>query len=158
MILTCGGTSGLVTGLLFMYFWIRFKMMPAMLYMYVLDQMKLITLIGQTFGLSRNFVLNTTHYITAVFLGMLFGLLFYRLIKSVWNGVGIGFLFGIIWWILTPFYLMPFFFVISPNSQMKDLTMFELLNSLLSHIIFGILLGFLFTIFRNLYRKWMKHE
>lgn len=148
-----GGISGFITGLLIKLFWINMHQTPAMLYMLILDQMDVFPMIAKGYHLSEREILSLVHFITAILFGALFAILFHRLVKSIWNGLGIGFMFGVIWWLLTPFYLLPFFFVIDPNVRWKDLTMYELLQSLTSHILFGLLLGLIYALLCKLLRK-----
>jgi len=148
-----GGLSGLFTGVVMMQLWIHNNMTPAMLYMLIFDQMKIFHLLSNVYSIPEKILLNIAHYVTAMMFGIVFALILHRLVKSIWNGLGLGFMFGIVWWILTLFYLLPFFFVVSPNAQWEDLTMYELLNSLISHVIFGLFLGFFYALFCMLLRR-----
>ena len=128
-------------------------MTPAMLYMLILDQMKVFYLLSGAYSIPVKIILNIAQYVTAIIFGIVFALVLHCLVKSIWNGLGLGFMFGIIWWILTPFYLFPFFFVVSPNAQWEDLIMYELLDSLISYVIFGLVLGFFYALFCMLLRR-----
>jgi hypothetical protein len=148
-----GGLSGLLTGVVMMQLWIDNHMMPAMLYMLIFDQMEVTHFISGAFSIPGLLLLKIAHYVTAILFGVVFSLVLHRLVKSIWNGLGLGFMFGIVWWILTPFYLLPFFFVVSPNAVWRDLTMYELLDSLISHIVFGLILGLFYALFCMLLRR-----
>ena len=148
-----GGLSGLLTGVVMMQLWINNHMMPAMLYMLIFDQMEVTHFISGSFSIPGLALLKIAHYATAIVFGVVFALVLHRLVKSIWNGLGLGFMFGIVWWILTPFYLLPFFFVVSPNAKWEDLTMYELLDSLISHIVFGLTLGVFYALLCMLLRR-----
>ncbi|MCB1110280.1 MAG: hypothetical protein KDK64_04810 [Chlamydiia bacterium] len=148
-----GGVSGLLTGGVMKFFWISFGHKPAMLFMLLIHQMHVFSKIQEKTHVSDDALLVGMHFVTATILGVVFALLSHRLVKSVWNGLGLGFLFGMMWWVLTPFYLLPFFFVVSPNVHWTDLTMYDLLQTLGSHIIFGVVLGFFYALFCILLRR-----
>lgn len=151
--LVYGGVSGLLTGLVMLLFFIFLKGTPAMLFMKVFKQMEVFALLSKKLHVTELLIEHILHFIISIGLGIVFALLFHRFVKTVWNGLGVGFLFGIVWWILTPFYLLPFFFIVAPEVRWQDLTMFELVESLMSHLCFGLLLGLLYALFSMLLRR-----
>ena len=148
-----GVLSGLCVGLMIALTWEVFDLMPAMLYMIVLKQMNFFPLIANAYGVSEEAIGYLLHFITSGLLGLLFALIFHNVVKGVWNGIGVGFLFGAVWWLLTPFYLMPFFFAVPTSARWSDLTMYELMDSLLSHVLLGVFLGLFYALFLKLLKK-----
>ncbi len=104
-----GALCGLLVAIIFMFLWVTYPVVPAMLYMIVLDQTKVFTIVGEAYGVSGGFIVGVFHFVTSIVLGIIFSLIFKRLIKGIWSGMGLGMVFGIVWWVLTPFYLIPFF-------------------------------------------------
>ena len=145
-----GAIAGLLTGMIVMLLWMHTQIIPSMLLMVVLDQMKVYELVGQAYGVSENVIIYIGHFFTAAVLGILFSLIFQKLVKNLWRGVWLGAVFGMVWWLITPFYLMPLFFSISPNYRWSDAAIGEVVNSIISHLVFGILVGFFYAIFKRL--------
>lgn len=143
--ISVGAFCGLLVGFIFMILWTYLPIFPAMLYMVVLDQTDVFTSVGEAYGVSGKFIVLIFHFATAIVLGIIFSLIFKRLISGVWNGIGLGVVFGVVWWILTPFYLMPFFLVANPSLGWSDFTMVSLLDTLLSHLMFGLFLGLFYA-------------
>lgn len=84
-----GGLSGLFTGVVMIQLWISNNMTPAMLYMLILDQMKVFHLLSGVYSIPAKIILNIAHYVTAMMFGIVFALILHRLVKSIWTGLRI---------------------------------------------------------------------
>ncbi len=79
------------------------------------------------------------HMIISIFTGVIFALIFGEKIKSTVDGVKFGTLYGFIWWILGPLFLMPI--ILGMGVQFTTAFSMENITGLIGHIIFGTIIG-----------------
>jgi uncharacterized membrane protein YagU involved in acid resistance len=83
------------------------------------------------------------HYLIAITIGALFGLLFQRDLRGFGSSLGWGFGYGIFWWFLGPLTLLPIL-----QGKTVDWSYDRgaaLFGSFVSHIIYGLLLGLIYA-------------
>ncbi|MCP5506030.1 MAG: hypothetical protein H7A38_04015 [Chlamydiales bacterium] len=145
-----GIVSGLVVGTIFMVLWNYLPLFAPMLYLIVLMQTEVIPKIGEAYGVNAEFIVGLFHFLTSIVLGILFALIFKKTVNTLGKGMIYGAVFGFVWWVLTPFYLLPFFLVADPSIWWSHFKLMQLLNALFSHIFFGFLLGFFYSLLKKL--------
>lgn len=89
------------------------------------------------------------HLFNSMVIGAIFGVIFGSRATSFGSGVGLGALYGMVWWILGALILMPVFLGMSPFAplMMPPMRMVAV-GSLMGHLIFGAALGGIFSILK----------
>jgi uncharacterized membrane protein YagU involved in acid resistance len=82
-------------------------------------------------------------FIIHMMISLIFGLVF-TVFTGVtrWKGILAGLVFGIVLWFLFPFILMP---MMMGNSEMAFKFMTDSMMSLIGHMVYGIITGFIYT-------------
>ena len=93
----------------------------------------------------------TLHFLVALFIGAIFGVLFQRDIRGYGSSMGWGLGFGIFWWFLGPLTIFPLS-VGEPVDWSAEQGS-ALFGSLVGHIIYGLILG---TTYAFLDRIWVR--
>lgn len=145
-----GVISGLIVGGIFLVLWNYLPLFAPMLYMVILMQTEVFPKIGEAYGVNAEVIVGLFHFLTAIVLGVLFSLIFKKTVNTLGKGMIYGAIFGFVWWVLTPFYLLPFFLVADPAIWWSSFKLLQLLNALFSHILFGFLLGFIYALLKKL--------
>jgi len=83
------------------------------------------------------------HYTIAAVIGMSFGVLFQRDVRSAGSSLGWGVAYGLLWWLLGPLTLLPLLQRTAPMWTYQHAA--ALFGSLVGHIIYGLLLGFAYA-------------
>ena len=78
-------------------------------------------------------------------IGAGFGVLFSGVATTVKRGVFSGLSYGVIWWLLGPLTLMPAFMGMGLGANLNIAAAGKMLPSLMGHMIFGIVLGFVYA-------------
>ena len=89
------------------------------------------------------------HYAIAIFIGMTFGFLFYRDIRSSGSSLVWGMTYGITWWMLGEMTLGFLFFLRRPDWNLHIAQ--SAFTPLIAHILYGALLGLLYAIFNRVW-------
>lgn len=87
------------------------------------------------------------HMIISIFTGVIFAFIFGEKIKSTLDGVKFGTIYGFIWWILGPLFLMPL--ILGMGAQFASAFSLENMLGLMGHIIFGIIIGITVARYKN---------
>lgn len=145
-----GIVSGLVVGAIFMVLWNYLPLFSPMLYMVVFMQTEIFPKIGEDYGVNAEFIVGLFHFLTSIVLGGLFALIFNKTVTALGKGMIYGVVFGFVWWVLTPFYLLPFFLVVNPSIWWTHFKLPQLMNALFSHVLFGLLLGLFYALLKKL--------
>ncbi len=122
-----GGTAGAIGGFLFGQ-WAGAWYFP---------------LIANLLGSGNASMGRALHYITAIAIGAGFGLLFQRDIRGLGSSLGWGTGYGILWWFLGPFTLLPL-----AGGQGIDWTYTnasDLFGALVGHILYGLIVGLVYA-------------
>ena len=89
------------------------------------------------------------HYVIAVIIGLGFGLLFHRDIRSTGSSIVWGMTYGISWWMLGPMTLRPLLSGSLPNWSLE--TAQATFTPLISHMLYGALVGLFYALATNLW-------
>jgi uncharacterized membrane protein YagU involved in acid resistance len=89
------------------------------------------------------------HFLIAVVMGATFGLLFQRDIFSYGSSMGWGAGFGIFWWFLGPFTLLPLIFGERLDWSAENGS--ELFGPLVGHVLYGLIIGVVYAIVDRLW-------
>jgi hypothetical protein len=82
------------------------------------------------------------HLFNSAVLGAIFGLLAGNRLHSYPIAVGVGAMYGLVWWVLGALILMPVFLGMAPFAPLIMATMVPVaLGSLVGHLIYGVILG-----------------
>jgi len=90
------------------------------------------------------------HYLIAAAIGASFGVLFQHDVRGVGSSLGWGLAYGVLWWFLGPFTLLPMLQHTVPVWTVAQ--GHALFGSLVGHVIYGVLLG---VIYAALDRLWV---
>jgi hypothetical protein len=109
---------------------------------------------------SQSFVIGWAyHLFDCIVMGAIFGAIMGGRIHRYSEGFKYGSLYGLAWWVLGGLFLMPIFLGLSIFAP-QTLEPIEPLaiQSLVSHIIFGLILGFVFVVFQGGVKKRVEKE
>jgi uncharacterized membrane protein YagU involved in acid resistance len=82
-------------------------------------------------------------FIIHMMISLIFGIVFTVLTEMTrWNGILSGLVFGVVLWFLFPFILMP---MMMGNSAMAFKFTNDSMMSLVGHMVYGIITGFIYT-------------
>ena len=93
------------------------------------------------------------HLLVSSLIGMTFGVLFRNETSSVGAGVSWGWLFGLIWWYLGPMTLLPL--LLTGVCDWSTDAASALLPSLIGHLVFGAVTGFVFLLLQRRNTRWL---
>ena len=91
------------------------------------------------------------HYTIGTIIGITFALLFFRDIRGLGPAMVYGMSYGLLWWFIGPQTLFPILLG-SPVEWSLEVASANY-ASLLAHILYGILIGFIFDIINDIWRK-----
>lgn len=91
------------------------------------------------------------HYLIALVIGASFGLLFQRDIRGFGSSLGWGFGYGLFWWFLGPLTLLSILRGKAVDWSYNHAASDALFGSLVSHIIYGLLLGLIYAALNRLW-------
>jgi uncharacterized membrane protein YagU involved in acid resistance len=132
-----GGLSGVLSGLIFSR------------WMYVGEFYPLLAGFGQ---LSTQSEMVALHFFVALFIGASFGLLFQRDVRGLGSSMGWGLGYGIFWWFLGPFTLLPL-----RSGNPLDWSADQgsaLFGSLVGHITYGLILGVVYAAIDRIWTRF----
>lgn len=132
--LVVGGLAGIVGG------WAFGKWM---------EQANFYPLIAGLVGSTEPGVGVALHFAIAVIIGASFGLLFQRDVRGAGSCMGWGMGYGILWWFLGPFTIMPIWQGREPIWTSAQGS--ALFGSLVGHIIYGVLVGLVYALLDRLW-------
>jgi len=90
------------------------------------------------------------HFIISVVIGASYGVLFRRDIRGIGSSIAWGVAYGIIWWVLGPLTIMPLW--LGHGVQWSLAAGQRAFPSLVGHLIYGILLGLVYSVVDRLWR------
>lgn len=111
----------------------------------MMGMMGMLPMIGKMVGQPSAVVGFFVHMINSAIIGAAFAFLFGKAATHLKSGLGYGFLYGIIWWILGPLTLMPLFMGMGLGVNWNITAAVNMMPSLMGHVIYGLILGFVFT-------------
>jgi hypothetical protein len=109
-------------------------------------QMPVIAMVGQIVGSPTIGVGWLYHLFNSAVIGAIFGWLLGGRVRSYASALGLGAVYGLVWWILGGLILMPVLLGMPPFAplMMPPMRMVAT-GSLLGHVIYGVILGGLFA-------------
>lgn len=119
-----GALAGLVGGLLFGV---------------MMGMMGMLPMIAGLVGSSSAVVGFVVHMVISALIGAGYGLLLGGMTTSWGSALGLGALYGLLWWFLGPLLLMPTMMGMGP--QLSPAAMSAAIPSLMGHILFGLATG-----------------
>lgn len=105
----------------------------------IMTAMGIFPIIAQMIGSESSFIGLLLHILISAVLGLTFGLFLAPHITSVRDGIVLGLLYGLMWWILGALTIMPL--ILGMGMQFANAFSFSNLMSLLGHLIYGAVLG-----------------
>jgi hypothetical protein len=93
------------------------------------------------------------HLLVSVGIGMTYGLLFRNEAPSIGLGVPWGFLFGVMWWYVSPLTLLPL--ILTGVYDWRASAAAAMLPSLIGHLIYGGATAFTFLLLERRYKRWL---
>lgn len=113
----------------------------------MMGMMGMLPMVAMLVGSESTLVGIVVHAIISALTGGAFGLIFghFALEKS-W-GIGLGLLYGLIWWFLGPLIIMPVW--LGMGLQLSVAGMSAAIPSLWGHLVWGFILGLVFTLTAN---------
>ena len=131
-----GGIAGTLSGLVFSRWMYEGEFYP---------------LLGGLAQLSSRREMVACHFLVALVIGALFGLLFQRDVRGLGSSMGWGLGFSIFWWFLCPLTLFPLGSGTALDWSAEQGS--ALFGSLVGHIVYGLILG---VIYAAIDRAWLK--
>lgn len=117
-----------------------------------MEQVNFFPLIAGLVNSESSMVGVTLHYIFAIIIGATFGLLFQHDVRGHGSSMGWGLAYGIFWWFLGPFTIMPIWQGHPLPLDWSYQRGGELFGSLVGHVIYGLLVG---LVYATLDRLWV---
>ena len=111
----------------------------------MMGMMGMLGMVAQVVGSDSAFVGFIYHMFNSAVIGVLFVPLFGRLSSNKGRGFAFGLVYGVIWWFLGPLILMPLALGMGVMLSVEGMRM--ALPSLLGHLVYGGILGILYSVF-----------
>jgi hypothetical protein len=100
-------------------------------------------LIANLFGSDSASTGEVLHYVSAIVIGAGFGILFQRDIRGLGSSLGWGTGYGMLWWFLGPFTLLPL--AGGQGIEWTYTNASDLFGALVGHILYGLIVGFVYA-------------
>ena len=115
----------------------------------MMGMMGMLPMIGQMVGQPNAIVGFIVHLGISATIGASFAILFGNWISTLKGGSLKGLLYGAIWWLLGPLTLMPVFMGMGLGVNWNLTAASNMMPSLMGHLLFGLILGGLYTYLRG---------
>ncbi len=119
----------------------------------MMTKMGVLIKIGSLVGMSNPIAGFVVHLIISMFMGVIFALIFYKVACKRLSGTLWGLVYGIFWWFLGPLTLLSRIMDESIVSRWNITGMKNALPGLLGHIVFGLIMGFVYGWLRSREKK-----
>ncbi len=116
----------------------------------MMGMMGMLPMIGSMVGQPTAGVGFVLHMVNSVIIGAGFAVVLGRFVSGTSSGVGLGLAYGGVWWILGPLTLMPLFMGMGFGVNWSAAAAVAMLPSLVGHLMFGGVLGLVYT--------WLRHR
>ena len=107
----------------------------------MMGMMGMLTMIGKMVGHPSAVVGFLVHMVNSAVIGVMFSLVFGRLVTQSKAGVGYGMAYGVVWWLLGPLTLMPLMMGMGLGANWNMGAISAMLPSLVGHLMYGTILG-----------------
>lgn len=104
----------------------------------------MLPMIGMLIGVENAWVGFLVHLVNSAIIGAVFGLIAWRLAGNIAAVLGVGVLYGVVWWVLGALIIMPLWLSVTADPMMKDMVLVvekDQWLSLMGHVIFGLIAG-----------------
>jgi len=129
-----GIIAGIIAGLVFSILLVRMNMLPEL---------------GKMIGIPTPTAGFGVHILVSIIAGGVFAIIFYRPITNLIAGLIYGIVYGCLWWLVGPLTLLPIFLGKGLFASWNVAGISAALPSLVGHIIFGLVLGLIYALFRK---------
>ena len=106
--------------------------------------MGMLPMIASLLGSKSTLVGLMVHLVISAGLGVLFGLVLGQRVERLGTGLGLGALYGLVWWVLGPLVIMSL--MLGMGTQFGMAFSGSNLMSLMGHLIFGVILGTVYAV------------
>ena len=111
--------------------------------------MGMLPMIGSMIGQPTAGAGFVVHMVDSVIIGAGFAIVLGRFVSGTRSGVGVGLAYGGAWWILGPLTLMPLFMGMGFGVNWNAAAAAAMLPSLVGHLMYGSVLGLVYTWLRQ---------
>ena len=111
----------------------------------IMAMMGMLGMVAKVVGSDSVIVGFVYHMFNSAIIGALFVPLYGRLASNKGRGLAFGLIYGLVWWFLGPLILMPLALGMGTRLSIEGMSM--ALPSLWGHLIFGGILGILYSVF-----------
>ncbi len=116
----------------------------------LMGMMGMLPMIGSMIGQPTAAAGFVVHMANSVVIGVGFAIVLGRFVSGTPNGVGLGLVYGGVWWILGPLTLMPLLMGMGFGVHWNVTAAAAMLPSLVGHLMYGGVLGLVYT--------WLRHR
>jgi uncharacterized membrane protein YagU involved in acid resistance len=117
-----------------------------------IERAEFLPLVAGMMGSNSMVVGHFLHYVTGVFIGISFGVLFHRDIQGAGSGLIWGLNYGLLWWIIGPLTLLPLLLGGGMRPDWSLTAAQHSFSSWVAHIIYGALVGLIFALLDKFWR------
>lgn len=110
----------------------------------LMAMMGMLPMIASLLGSKSTLAGLMVHLVISAGLGVLFGLVLGQRVERLGTGLGLGALYGLVWWVLGPLVFMPL--MLGMGTQFGTAFSGSNLMSLMGHLIFGVILGTVYAV------------
>jgi len=111
----------------------------------MLGMMGMLPMIGKMVGQPSAVVGFIVHLVNSAIIGIGFSLTLGKCTANIGGGLGLGFLYGAIWWVLGPLTFMPLFLGMGLGVNWNLVAATKMLPSLIGHLVYGGILGVVYV-------------
>jgi len=111
----------------------------------MMGMMGMLPMIGKMVGHPTALVGFIVHLVNSAIIGVIFSFTLGKCTTNISNGLGFGFLYGSIWWLLGPMTLMPLFMGMGLGVNWNLAAATKMLPSLGGHLLYGGILGIVYV-------------
>lgn len=109
----------------------------------LMQMMGMITTVAQLIGSGATAVGWLVHLFNSALFGAIFALIVGQWAGRIWPALGLGLVYGVVWWVVGALLIMPAWLGMSEMIFTVDSTAVQ---SLMGHMIYGLLLGGVFVV------------
>jgi len=130
-----GGLAGMIGG------WVFGKWM---------EQAGLFPLIAGLVAADDSAMGRSVHFVISIVIGITYGVLFQRDVRSAGSSIAWGFAYGLIWWVIGALTILPF--LLGDGVQWSRTAAQGSFASLIGHLLYGITLGLVYALISRFWR------
>ncbi len=102
----------------------------------------MLPMLGHLIGIPTFWGGMLTHAIVSIFDGLVFAIIFFKVVRGVWSGMFVGLVYGAILWVIGPLTALPYFVSGTPLfANWNAAAVSASIPALIGHLVFGFVLG-----------------